>query len=171
MLDKNKIREIKADDIIELKMVISANELFPADMLDEMMSSYFNGENNNELWLTYEEEKAITKSGVQSAIAIAYIAPEKMTEGTSNLYLIAIHPDFQGKGIGSLMLEYIEEKLREKGDRILLVETSGLDSFKQTRNFYRKCGYEEEARIREFYQAGEDKIIFRKSLIDSRIAR
>ncbi|MEM9508310.1 MAG: GNAT family N-acetyltransferase, partial [Cyanobacteria bacterium P01_E01_bin.35] len=32
--------------------------------------------------------------------------------------------------------------------------------------FYRKCGYEQEAQIREFYQAGEDKIIFRKSLTD-----
>ncbi len=34
-----------------------------------------------------------------------------------------------------------------------------------TRDFYFKCDYEKEAQIREFYQAGEDKIIFRKSLI------
>ena len=44
------------------------------------------------------------------------------------------------------------------------METSGLASFESTRKFYRKCGYEEEARIREFYQAGEDKIVFRKLL-------
>ena len=45
-----------------------------------------------------------------------------------------------------------------------LVETSGLPEFERARAFYRKCGYEEEARIREFYNAGEDKIVFRKAL-------
>ena len=42
--------------------------------------------------------------------------------------------------------------------------TSGLPSFERTRGFYRLCGYDEEARIRDFYQAGEDKIVFRKAL-------
>ena len=33
-----------------------------------------------------------------------------------------------------------------------------------SRQFYCKNGYDEEARIREFYQAGEDKVVFRKVL-------
>ncbi|CAN0589115.1 unnamed protein product [Ectocarpus sp. 12 AP-2014] len=48
--------------------------------------------------------------------------------------------------------------------RVLLVETSGNAGFARTRAFYAQAGYEEEARIREFYAAGEDKIIFRKAL-------
>ena len=40
----------------------------------------------------------------------------------------------------------------------------GLDEFERTRQFYRGLGYDEEARIREFYAAGEDKITYRKSL-------
>ena len=87
-----------------------------------------------------------------------------MTEGTWNLYLIAVHPQHQGLGYGTSMMKYIEQLLSDRGERILLVETSGLDGFEKTRSFYRRCGYEEEARIREFYQAGEDKIVFRKSL-------
>ncbi len=150
-----KIRSITREDIAPLKKVIEAHDLFPADMLDEMISDYFQGKNESELWFTYEEERAI---------AIAYCAPEKMTEGTWNLYLIAVHPDYQGRGIGTAMVQYVEQKLAARGERILLVETSGLDGFEDTRAFYRKCGYEEEARIREFYQPGEDKIIFRKSL-------
>lgn len=62
------------------------------------------------------------------------------------------------------MLYYIEQILIARGERVLLVETSSLETFAGTRNFYRKCGYDEEARIREFYQTGEDKIVFRKSL-------
>lgn len=158
MVISEKIRAIAREDIPSLKTVIEANDLFPADMLDEMMAGYFKNENDNEFWFTYEDEKPV---------AIAYCAPEKMTEGTWNLYLIAVHPDWQGQGIGTSMMEYIEQTLSKQGERILLVETSGLASFEKTQRFYLKCGYEQEGRIREFYQAGEDKIIFRKSLIDS----
>jgi hypothetical protein len=54
--------------------------------------------------------------------------------------------------------------LAASGERVLLVETSGLPEFGRTRAFYLHLGYAEEARIREFYQAGEDKIVFRKAL-------
>ncbi|MEO1249198.1 MAG: GNAT family N-acetyltransferase, partial [Pseudomonadota bacterium] len=30
--------------------------------------------------------------------------------------------------------------------------------------FYRRCGYVEEARIRDFWSAGDDKIVFWKAL-------
>lgn len=150
------IRPAITDDIPALKAVIDANELFPSEMLDEMMSDYFNDENSSEVWLSDEDET--------QPVAVAYCAPERMTEGTWNLYLIAVHPDCQGKGRGTAMVHYIEKMLADRGERVLLVETSGLESFKPTRAFYRKRGYEQEARIREFYQAGEDKIIFRKSL-------
>jgi GNAT superfamily N-acetyltransferase len=156
--DKN-IRAIAPQDTIALKQVIDANELFPSDMLDDMISDYFSNENSSDLWFTYEETEPI---------AIAYCAPERMTEGTWNLYLIAVHPDFQNKGIGTSLLHYIEKLLTKQGERILLIETSSLASFEKTQKFYLKCGYEQEARIREFYQAGEDKIVFRKSLSGDR---
>ncbi len=159
MAISDKIRPIKPEDIPALKTVIDANELFPSDMLDEMIADYFQNESSSDLWFTYEDDQPI---------AIAYCAPEKMTEGTWNLYLIAVHPNYQGKGYGTSMMHYIEQALAERGERLLLVETSGLDSFKQTRSFYHKCGYEEEARIREFYDAGEDKIVFHKFLTEKK---
>ena len=44
------------------------------------------------------------------------------------------------------------------------VETSGTNEFTRTRNFYQLLGYENEARIRDYYDAGDDKVVFRKSL-------
>ena len=151
------IRPVTPNDKNALKAVIDANELFPSEMLDDMMSDYFANDDSTDFWLTYEDEKPV---------AIIYCAPERMTEGTWNLYLIAVHPDYQGQGIGTSIMRYIEQMLAARGERLLLVETSSLASFEGTREFYRKCGYEQEARIREFYQAGEDKIVYRKSLID-----
>ena len=107
----------------------------------------------------------MTKSmALAGALAVAYCAPERMTDGTWNLYLIAVHPDHQGQGRGAQLIGYVEQALAARGERILLVETSGLPSFARTRAFYGKCGYDEEARIRDFYSAGQDKVIFRKAL-------
>ncbi len=88
----------------------------------------------------------------------------RMTDGTWNLYLIAVRPDRQGQGRGGALLRHVEQALAVRGARILLVETSGLPALERTRAFYRKCGYDQEARIRDFYKAGDDKIVFRKAL-------
>ncbi len=138
-----------------LKSVIDGTGLFPSYMLDGMLASYLRGEGGDEIWLTDDDS---------GPVALAYCAPERMTLGTWNLYLIAVHPDRQGQGRGTALLLHVEQVLAERGERVLLVETSGLPAFERTRAFYRRCGYDVEARIRDFYQAGEDKIIFRKAL-------
>jgi ribosomal protein S18 acetylase RimI-like enzyme len=99
-------------------------------------------------------------------IAISYCAPERLTEGTYNLYLIAVHKNHQGNGIGAGMMSYIEALLKDNGERILLIETSGLQEFERTRTFYDKCGYNREALIGDFYREGEDKVVFWKKLTD-----
>jgi ribosomal protein S18 acetylase RimI-like enzyme len=149
------IRPLELADLPELKSVIDATGLFPSNMLDDMTADYFGANAQGEHWLTSDDDKPI---------AIAYVAPERMTEGTWNMLLIAVHPNQQGKGVGSSVMAYAERILTEQGARVLLVETSGLPEYESTRSFYEKCGYEREARIRDFYQAGEDKIIFRKAL-------
>ncbi len=154
-LRSGAIRPATRDDTAALKAVIDANDLFPSGMLDDMMAGYFNGDAASGFWLTLDDG---------GPVAVAYYAPERMTQGTWNLYLIAVHPDRQGQGRGAALLRHVEPVLAARGERVLLVETSGLPSFERTRTFYHKCGYEQEARIREFYQAGEDKVIFRKAL-------
>jgi len=80
------------------------------------------------------------------------------------LLFIGVHPAHQGKGLGGRLIGHVESKLREQGNRILLVETSSLDTYEATREFYFKKGFTEEARIREYYSKGEDKIVFWKAL-------
>ena len=80
------------------------------------------------------------------------------------MYLIAEHPAHQRRGFGTALTRRVEDTVVDRGGRLLLVETSGLPEFEHTRAFYRTIGYDEEARIREFYGLGEDKIVFRKAL-------
>jgi ribosomal protein S18 acetylase RimI-like enzyme len=150
------IREIEPKDLKRLKEVIDSTGLFPSALLDDMTNDFFTNQDTSEIWLTKEVDNI--------PVAVVYCAPERMTEGTFNLYLIAIDQKFQGKGIGSEMMTYIENLLREKGIRILIVETSSLPEFELTRQFYDNLGYTREAVIREFYQEGEDKVVFWKKL-------
>ena len=152
------IRPTRPDDVPALKAVIDAVGLFPSDMLDEILAGYFTDPDSNHFWLTDDDN---------GPVGVAYYSPERLTEGTWNLYLIAIHSDRQGQGRGAALLRYVEQALRARGERLLLVETSGLPEFEYQRAFYRRCGYTEEARIRNFYQAGEDKLIFCKELADN----
>jgi ribosomal protein S18 acetylase RimI-like enzyme len=147
------IRPVVPEDIIALKAVIDACGLFPAEMLDDMTADYFRGDAGGDFWLTADAGEPA---------AVAYCAPERMTQGAWNLLLIAVHPGSQGRGIGGALLREVERSLVAQGERVLLVETSGLPTFARTRDFYRKHGYGEEARIRDYYQEGEDKIVFRK---------
>ncbi len=149
------IKPATPTDVPALKTLIDAVGLFPSDMLDDMMADYFDNSESNNFWLTDNDA---------GPVGVAYYAPERLTEGTWNLYLIAIHPDRQEQGRGAALLRYVEDQLRQRGERLLLVETSGVPEFEYQRAFYRKCGYTEEARIRDFYQVGDDKVIFRKAL-------
>jgi ribosomal protein S18 acetylase RimI-like enzyme len=152
------IRPTTPDDTTALIALAKATGLFEPsqlDEIDEMLAEYFSNSDSENLWFTDDDDEPV---------GIAYCEPERMTHQTWNLQLIAVRPDRQRQGRGALLLRYVEQALTEKGGRILLAETSGVPSFESTREFYRKCGYEEEARIRDFYEAGDDKIVYRKVL-------
>jgi ribosomal protein S18 acetylase RimI-like enzyme len=61
-------------------------------------------------------------------------------------------------------MKYIEQLLKHKDCRILIVETSSDDAQIGARKFYNKIGYIQEAVIRDFWKDGEDKMVFWKKL-------
>lgn len=85
-----------------------------------------------------------------------------LTEGTWDMYWIAVSPEKQGRHLGKSLLEYAEDDINKAGGRLLLVETSSLPGYEKTRNFYRSNGYELVARIADFYSLGDDKLVFEK---------
>jgi GNAT superfamily N-acetyltransferase len=125
------IRLSTLDDTTALIALAAASGLFEPSQtedLAQMLDRHFSSENQTQdIWLTdYDNEP----------VGMAYIAPERMTEGTWNLYLIAVHPDRQKQGRGKALLSYVEQMLIERGERILLVETAETDDFAYVRDSY-----------------------------------
>jgi ribosomal protein S18 acetylase RimI-like enzyme len=106
----------------------------------------------------------VLEDNTQHVVGAAYYAPEPFAHHMWNMYFLGVRPGRQGDGTGAALVAYVEEVLRARGERVLIIETSGLKSFEATRGFYRKQGYTEEARIREFYGPGDDKVVFWKAL-------
>lgn len=90
--------------------------------------------------------------------------PTPLTHGTYDLYWIATHPEAQGRGVGAGLMEYVEQQVRAEHGRLLVLETSAKESYGKTVAFYHRLGYAEAARVKDFYDVGDDKLVFVKRL-------
>ncbi len=87
-----------------------------------------------------------------------------LTDAVYDLYWIVVHPASRNQGMGSSLLRQAEEDLIRRGARLLFIETSSMPSYEAPRGFYRKHGYQEQARILDYYSRGDHKVIFGKTL-------
>ncbi len=139
--------------------LVVAAEMFSDDdawLVEGMLADYFDANKD------YGHVCVIDDEG--GSLGVAYYQPKSAADRVWDLTMIAVRPDRQGQGRGAAMLRRVEEDLRARDQRLLLVETSALAQYDCTRAFYVKCGYEEEARIRDYWAAGDDLVVFRKAL-------
>lgn len=100
--------------------------------------------------------------GIQGFV---YYAPTPMTDRTWHLYWIVVRRESQGSGIGRQMLELVEDDIRNRLGRLLLIETASLPHYETTRRFYRNRGYAEAAVIPDYYADGDGMVVFSKRLV------
>lgn len=147
------IRPTQSADTAALQTVLDQTELFPSDMLPDMLAA---SKDTSDIWLTALHN--------DTPIGFCFAKEEALAEGTWNMLAIAVSPECQGSGCGAMITAHLETMLKAQNGRILLADTSGTDDFAQTRAFYAKNGFTKEARIRDYWGKGDDKITFLKSL-------
>ncbi len=90
--------------------------------------------------------------------------PIPLTAAGFDLYWIAVDKELHGRQIGRLLLERTEKLIHEAGGRLVYIETSNRSQYAPTRGFYLRCGYRQEALLKDFYAPGDDKVIYVKGL-------
>lgn len=95
-------------------------------------------------------------------VGYACYGPIACTLGSYDLYWIAVDPERQGWGIGQRLLHEAECQIVQREGRHIYIETSGRPQYAPTRAFYQRCGYEVAAVLSDFYDCGDDKVIWRK---------
>lgn len=97
-------------------------------------------------------------------VSYACFGPIACTKNSFDLYWIATHNKFRGKGIGKVVLEESEREIARLGGRGVYIETSSKPLYLPTQKFYEKCGYKIEAILKDFYDINDDKLIYTKFL-------
>jgi ribosomal protein S18 acetylase RimI-like enzyme len=83
-----------------------------------------------------------------------------VTQSSYDLYWIVVDKSQQGRGLGRRLLAAAEERIAAAGGGRVYIETSGRADYQQTQRFYGRCGYTLEARMKEFYGPGDDKLVY-----------
>jgi ribosomal protein S18 acetylase RimI-like enzyme len=98
---------------------------------------------------------------------IGYICygPAPMTQGTFDLYWIVVDPDFQGQRIGYQLLGFLEKVLRGMNGRMVLADTSSIPEYEKAQKFYLQNGFQEVARVPDYYWPGNDRVTFCKRFL------
>lgn len=66
------------------------------------------------------------------------------------IYMIAVHPGAQGRGIGTALTTAATDWLRNKGMRVAMIETGGDRGHAPARRLYEKAGYTPLPAVRFF---------------------
>lgn len=153
------IRPGVAGDADRLRPVVEETGLFPAAMLPGLIGASIGGPEagGGACWLT-------CLAGGGAPAGLCHARAEDLAEGTWTMLALAVLPAFQRRGAGAALVAALEDRLRAAGARLLLVDTSGTAAFAPARAFYARTGYAEEARIRDYWADGDDRITFRKRL-------
>jgi ribosomal protein S18 acetylase RimI-like enzyme len=83
------------------------------------------------------------------------------TQGTYDLYWMAVDPALHGGGVGTALLHEMEQRLAGAA-RLVVVETAGRSDYAATRAFYEARGYRRTAVVPDFYAPGDDQVIYTK---------
>jgi ribosomal-protein-alanine N-acetyltransferase len=82
--------------------------------------------------------------------------------GTGFIYTLDVHPDYRRKGIGTMLISALEERLRaERAKRVRL--EAALNNLAALA-LYRKSGYSEREMLRNYYGRGLHAVRMWKSL-------
>lgn len=80
---------------------------------------------------------AIDAGVVAGFVAVKLHTADKMGE----IYMVAVEPDFQGRGIGATLTEFALNWMKEAGMSVAMVETGGDPGHAPARRTYEKAGF------------------------------
>ncbi len=154
-----EIRTLQPNDRESIHQILVATEVFTDEEVQvalELVDTVLQNPHQQD----YEIYTAVNDK--QEVAGYYCVGPTPMTQGTYDLYWIAVSPSMQGHGIGKQLSDHAEARVRARGARLLIAHTSSLPKYDNTRMFYLRHSYNEVARIKEYYKPGDDLVIYGK---------
>ena len=149
-----------ADRAAIADLVVSAGNFNQAeiDCALELVDIYLTDENQTDYHVVVAQDAG------SKVHAYACWGPIPMTKGAFDLYWIATHPDARGRGFGRALMDYVERKASETTAAFSWWKPHRRRPMPAPWNSIAVSDTAENSRIRDFYDVGDDKIIFVKRL-------
>ena len=157
---KIDIRPMIHKDKLNIRKILrNTPEFKPAEVAvaEEVIDSYLEDPFGSGYYILVAEADSIVTG------YICY-GPTPLTEGTWDIYWEAVAREKRGQNIGTILMQSAEKSIREAKGRLAIIETSSIPSYEKTIRFHITNGYEIVARIPDFYEPGDDKLILQKRL-------
>ncbi len=103
----------------------------------------------------------------KSLVGYACYGPIPCTRASFDLYWIAVDPQHQRNGIGRSLVAAVQQRVLARGGERIYIDTSGKDQYLPTRSFYERNGFYCDARLKDFYAPGDDRVIYAKVLVSN----
>ncbi len=79
---------------------------------------------------------------IDAGSTVGFIAVKLHSEDSmGEIYMVAVDPDFQGQGIGSTLIKFALDWMKDAGMSIAMVETGGDPGHAVARHTYEKVGF------------------------------
>jgi len=153
------VRPLKREDRERVLDIVQTTGMFTPDEIliaREQVDIYLEQPDQRDYFLVVVEDAPSRVAGYMS------YGPTPLTDGTYDLYWMAVAPEAQGRGFGRGLVVWLEKKVSEAGGRLILIETSSQPKYEKTREFYLGLGFKEASRIPDFYRVGDSRITYVK---------
>ena len=151
-----RLRPLRAEDRPTIAELLAAFGAFSADEIAVALELIDEGECDDYRFQVAEAEGVVA--------GYACYGPAASTDGSWDLYWIAVAPDRRRRGIGRALLVAAEAAVAAGGGRTVVIETASKPSYEGTRRFYEENGYAQIARVPGFYAEDDDKLTYSKRL-------
>ena len=129
------------------------NQCFSTDALSRSSFRYFIKSGKNDLIVSIANKK----------VMVGYFLILYRKGGRNGrLYSLAVHPEWQGRGLGRIFIARIASKLKKRGHNVLILEVRG-DNLSAI-SLYKKMGFDKILEIPNYYKDGMKALRFKKIL-------
>lgn len=79
---------------------------------------------------------------IDTGATVGFVAVKLHSEDSmGEIYMVAVDPDFQGRGIGTALIEFALNWMKDAGMSVAMVETGGDPGHERARRTYEKAGF------------------------------
>jgi len=99
-----------------------------------------------------------------AVLGFACWGPTSLSRGAADLYWIATARAAQGQGVAAGLFRAVEAAVRASGRWLIVIWTSSKPSYAAARHFYLRMGCEQSLQLTDFYDRGDDLVVFVRRL-------